>query len=189
MPMLTFALTAAALALPPSSTLAGPTGTLSWTVTAAAGGVHVEGRSPAWTVSHDAAADLTPKRTVRTEKGVTVTVEYRADGATIRFPDDVIEVRHAGLWDGDTLDVRLGQEVARGRKAFGFAALDPATGDAYDFTVEHVGSETCGPTACEHERVRLAGVLRYVGPTFDFWYAADGRLLRFTGPIGSFQAG
>lgn len=186
--MLTLALLSSAFALPPSSTLTGPTGTLSWTVTAAAGGAHVEGRSPAWTVSHDAAPDLTPKRTVRTEKGVTVTVDYRADGATVRFPDRVLEVKRPGLWDGDTLDVRLGQEVAKGRTAFGFAALDPASGDAYDFTVEHVGRETCGAVACVHERVRLAGVLKYVGPTFDFWYAPDGRLVRFTGPIGRFDA-
>lgn len=186
--MVVVSLLPAALALPPSSRLGGPAGELTWTVSGAGGGVHIDGKSPAWTIAHDAAADLTPKRTVRTEEGVTVTIDYRADGCTVRLPRETVEVKRAGLWDGDTLDVRLGQEVARGRTSFVFPAIDPATGSVYDFQVTHVGRETCGAAPCEHERVQLAGMLRYVGPTFDFWYGADGRLLRFEGPIGRFEA-
>jgi hypothetical protein len=179
----------AGVALPSSSTLTGPAGTLAWTVAPAGDGVRIEGRSPKWSVTHLANADLTPRRTERTDAaGVRVVVDYTATNATVALPDRTLVVEQPGLWDGDTLDVRLGSLVAGGTQSVDFKALDPASGKVYGFQARPQGRETCGARPCEHVRVNLTGLLRAVGPKWHFWFAADGGLLRFQGPIGDFQA-
>lgn len=173
--------------IPPSVVLAGAAGTLAWTVEARGGEVHVAGRSPKWTVTHVAAADLTPRRTTRTADGVTVTVEYGPSGAVFRGPSGEVRVDRPGLWDGDTLDVRLGYALANGEVPASFSAIDTANGKVYDFATETVGRETCGAVACTHLEVHLTGMLRYLGPTWQYWYDAGGRLVRFEGPMGRFE--
>lgn len=177
-----------ALGAPPSSSLRGDTGSLTWAVTAAGGEVRVAGRSPRWTVDHVAAADLTPRRTTHTDANGTVTVTYDATGADIERDGARTRVDAPGLWDGDTLDVRLGAEVAAGHRDLAFTALDAAGGKAYGFQATLVGEERCGATACVHEKVNMTGIYRLVGPTWEYWYGPDGRLLRFVGPIGTFAA-
>ncbi|MCB9679393.1 MAG: hypothetical protein H6737_30090 [Alphaproteobacteria bacterium] len=179
----------AALAAPPSSHLKGASGELVWEIEARDGGVHVEGRSPKWRVVHEAAADLSPRHTERTVDGQTTVVDYTAQGATVTFPGGrTVVIETPGIWDGDTLDVRLGQAYADGRPAQVFKAVDTASGKVYRFDSQLVGPDQCGAQACGHVLVQLTGMLRALGPSFHYWFAADGRLLRFEGPAGEFRA-
>lgn len=179
-------LLAFALLLPPSSTLSGPAGTLSWTVRRDGDEVVIEGRSPKWTVSHVAGPDLRPRHTDRTDaKGDRVTVDYTPTGATVTGSKTVV-IEHAGLWDGDTLDVRLGALVAAGTQSVDFDALDPAAAKVYGFEARPRGEERCGARACQHIQVQLSGLLKHVGPKWHFWFGDDGALLRFEGPIGAY---
>ena len=43
-----------------------------------------------------------------------------------------------------------------------------------------------GSVRCVQENLVMTGVYRLVGPTWNYWDAVDGRLLRFDGPIGSY---
>jgi hypothetical protein len=183
-------LAAVAAAVPPSSTLTGPTGTLSWTVDVRADGVHLEGRSPKWKVVHDANADLTPRHTEHTNPdGATVVVEYTPTSATAVLADGKTVTHLArDLWDGDTVDVRLGARYAAGTVVTAFSAIDPASGKLYRFDTTLVGTEDCAGTPCGHVLLQLTGVLRWVGPSFHYWYRDDGQLLRFEGPAGAFVA-
>lgn len=180
-------LSSLALAAPPSSTLTGADGTLEWTVEDKGSSVHIRGSSPKWKVTHEARSDLSPVRTERTDPdGRKVIIEYRPTGATVHLPDKTLELDQDGLWDGDTLDVRLGFELTQGRDTFGFEGVDVATGKVYGFDVKPVGSEQCGSQPCTHLLVQLTGLLRWVGPSWDYWYSSAGQLLRFEGPAGTF---
>jgi hypothetical protein len=188
--MLALVFTLAAVAAPPSSTLTGPDGTLAWSVSAAADGVAIEGSSPKWTVSHTATADLRPLRTERTTAdGAHHTVVYDATGATVTGPDGVLRVDQAGLWDADTVDVRLGQMVASGQTEVRFDAIDLGGPKVYTFQAAVVGQQDCAGTPCTAVDLTLTGLLRLVGPTWHYAFGADGRLLRFDGPAGSFAVG
>lgn len=177
----------AALAAPPSSRLTGPEGTLAWEVRPTAAGIHVTGTSPKWTVEHDARADLTPVRTAHHDAvNGDVTVTFTATGATVTKQGQTWTLSQAGLWDGDTLDIRLGAEVAAGRTDLAFSVVDPTEGKIYSLDSAKVAAETCGARACTHVRVQLTGLYRLVGPTWHYWYGADGQLLRFEGPAGKF---
>ncbi len=177
------------LAAPPSARLAGSKGALSWTVTPAASGVTIVGRSPEWVVEHEAGPDLAPRRTTRKDTdGSSYTIVYTPAGADVTADGKTTAVAAPGAWDGDTLDVRLGTAVAAGRTDFQFVAVDGESVKAYTFQVSKVGDEQCGAQRCVHEKVTLTGALRWVGPTWEFWYAPDGRLLRFSGPMGDFAA-
>jgi len=181
---------ATALAAPVAVRLVGAEGALVWSMDQRGEERVIDGSSPKWRVHHVANADWTPRRTEHWAPDGTLTViEYAAWGATIRRGDAVWERRQAGLWDGDTLDLRLGSEVAAGHTSFQFSGLDPASGKVYGFDTQKVGDEACGAARCVHVRVQLSGVLRYVGPTWDYWYDATGALLRFEGPAGSFTRG
>jgi len=181
---------AAALAAPPSSHLTGPEGVLDWSVSTTKDGVTIRGRSPKWAVEHVASADLQPVRTVRRDTdGNEVTVTYSATGAQVTTGERTQTLKGAKLWDGDTVDVRLGAEVAAGRTDLAFQVVDAGGAKVYSMDSALVGDDTCGATPCTHVRVQLTGLLRYVGPTWHYWYGADGALLRFQGPIGSFVAG
>jgi hypothetical protein len=180
----------AALAAPPSSHLTGAEGTLDWAVTSSADGVMVRGRSPNWTVEHQAAADLSPRRTVRHDAdGERVVVTYTATGAELQRGERIHTLKGKGLWDGDTVDVRLGAEVAARRTDQAFQVVDAGGGKLYSMDSALVAQDTCGASPCTHVRVQLTGLLRYVGPTWHYWYGADGELLRFEGPIGAYVAG
>lgn len=180
---------AAALAAPPSSTLTGEAGTLSWEVVETAEGVEIRGRSPKWDVVHLARADLSPVRTVRHDAdGNEVTVRYATTGAEVTRAGATWPLGGADLWDGDTVDVRLGHLVANGRTDLSFEVVDAASAKTYRMDSALVGREQCGAEPCAHVRVQLAGLLRYVGPTWHYWFDARGRLLRFTGPIGEYRA-
>lgn len=178
-----------ASAAPPSSVLTGPEGTLSWTVTARESDLLVVGSSPKWSVEHVASPGLIPRRTVRSSTdGEQVTVEYTQTGAVVTFSDRTVTVERPGLWDGDTLDVRLGSQVAAGTTSLDFSALDPASGKVYAFQARDQGTEQCGEVTCIHVKVTLTGLLKAVGPKWHFWLGPDGQLLRFDGPIGRYAA-
>lgn len=183
------ALSAAALAAPPSSTLTGPDGSLSWSVQQSGSSVQVEGASPKWTVKHTASADLRPQRTERHDStGAVHTIVYDAGGATVTGPDGTERFDVAGLWDADTVDVRLGQLVADGRESVRFQAIDLGGPKVYTFEATVTEQTTCGAVPCAAVELTLTGVLKLVGPTWRYWYAADGGLLRFEGPAGDFSA-
>lgn len=187
-PMLLLLLSSA-WAAPPSTTLSGPAGLLSWQVQERADSVLITGRSPKWTVEHVAAPDLTPRSTTRTDaEGTRVVVTYDAAGASVTRDGRTTRIDAPGVWDGDTVDVRLGALAATGGGTLEFQVVDAAGAKLYDLDAVRVGAETCGTLPCTHVRVQLDGLLRYVGPTWEYWYASDGRLLRFTGPIGAFAA-
>lgn len=187
--MVLFTLTAA-LAAPPSSSLGGEDGSLTWDVVSSEAEVTLEGRSPKWTVSHTAKADFSPVRTQRTDAdGQTLTIDYSAAGATLVKDGKTVELSQPGLWDGDTLDVRLGYLVSVGKPEQTFHAVDSGSAKVYRFDSQNVGAERCGTEACTHVLVQLAGMLRWVGPSFHYWFAADGELLKFEGPAGTFVKG
>ncbi len=178
-----------AAAAPPSSVLTGEEGTLSWTVTPGDGDIAIVGRSPKWSVEHVATPGLLPRSTVRsTPDGERVTVTYTASGATVALPGRTVTIDEPGLWDGDTLDVRLGALVAAGTTSVDFRALDVANAKVYSFQARVVGAERCGAIECTRVKVTLTGLLKAVGPKWHFWFGPDGRLLRFDGPIGRYAA-
>lgn len=184
-------LASTAVAAPPSSTLTGTDGTLSWQISTSGDTVSVQGSSPKWTVTHTADTDLTPRRTTRTNPdGTVVEVTYRPDGVVVKMPDGKTR-EHAGkgIWDGDTLDVRLGHLVATHQTLDrSFKAVDTGSGKLYGFDVVDEGAESCRKGPCRHVNVSLSGWLKVVGPSFDYWFAADGRLVKFEGPAGDFAA-
>ncbi|TNE90437.1 MAG: hypothetical protein EP330_08050 [Deltaproteobacteria bacterium] len=176
-----------ALAAPPSSSLTGEDGTLDWTVSPTEAGITVDGKSPKWTVHHEARADFTPVRTERLDiEGNKVVIEYNASGAVLTVNNETTRFSQANLWDGDTLDVRLGHLVSTGKPVQKFKALDSGSGKVYGFDSQDLGEEQCGAAACRHVLVQLTGIYRWVGPSFHYWYAADGELVRFEGPAGNF---
>ena len=183
-----FSLAMLAAAAPPSAVLTGPAGELRWTVTETATGLSVDGRSPTWSVHHECAADFTPRRTVRTgADGATTRIEYDAGGATVTSPSGRVRVDLPGLWDGDVLDVRLGAWSAGHTTALAFSAVDGGSGKVYGFDATYRGEAQRGGVACRAWRVQLAGIYRLVGPTWEYCYAAGGRLVWFSGPIGVFE--
>lgn len=179
----------AADAAPPSSTLTGSSGTLSWSVQESGATVQIQGRSPRWSVVHEARADLSPVRTERTgAAGERHTIVYDAQGATVTGPDGTERFDVAGLWDADTVDVRLGQAVAQGRSSVRFEAIDVTAPKVYTFEAKVTEQTTCGSQPCTAVELTLTGVLKLLGPTWRYWYAQDGGLLRFEGPIGDYSA-
>jgi hypothetical protein len=180
---------ALALAAPPSSALSGDAGKLSWTVAAQGDEVVIDGRSPRWTVHHVADAQLRPVRTERTADGRTVVLVYAPGRVTVEIDGRTVVHEAHDIWDGDTLDVRLGSLVAsKNSPARVFQAVDSASGKLYRFDSQDLGLETCGARPCRHVLVQLTGLYRFVGPSFHYWYADDGRLLKFEGPIGVYSA-
>ncbi len=157
-------------------------------MTRTAEGVTIEGKSPRWTVTHRANADLTPLHTDHTDAdGRTVTIEYGSSGAVVTLPDKTLTHDEAGLWDADTLDIRLGQQVALGKPEASFHAIDTGSGKVYSFATEVVGTESVGSTECTHVKLQLTGLLKMVGPKWHYWFANDGQLMRFEGPAGTFS--
>ena len=178
-----------ALALPPSSDLGGDDGSLTWSVSRSGDTVTIRGKSPRWTVVHTATADLTPIRTERSEPdGRSVVIDYTTSGATVVLPERTVVLDEDDIWDGDTLDIRLGQRAAAGRPEVSFRAVDTASGKVYGFESTEIGEESCGDRAYTHVKLTLSGLLKAVGPKFHYWFGADGQLLRFEGPAGTFVA-
>jgi len=182
------AMTCLAQAAPPSSTLEGDDGTLTWTVTVENDVITIGGTSPKWTVTHTARPDLSPIRTERTDEDGSVVVTYEADRA-VHVRDGKTTVRkESGLWDADTIDIRLGALSVVGQPVQTFTALDPASGKVYDFQTTDEGSETCGNRPCRHVKMTLGGMLKHLGPKWHYWFGDDGQLLKFEGPAGTFTA-
>ncbi len=178
-----------ALALPPSSSLGGDDGELTWSVSRSGDTVTIRGQSPKWAVVHTASTDLEPIRTERTEPdGRTVVIDYKGSGVTVVLPERTVIHEEDDIWDGDTLDIRLGQLAAAGHPATKFRAIDTASGKVYGFESTEIGEETCGSHTCTHVKLTLSGLLKAVGPKFHYWFAGDGQLLRFEGPAGTFVA-
>jgi hypothetical protein len=114
--------------------------------------------------------------------------EYTSSGATVTLPRKTITHDEPGIWDGDTVAIRLGQSTADGHPEVQLKAIDTASGKVYGFPSGLIGSETCGEGTCTHVKPTLSGMLRAVGPKFGCWFASDGKLLKFDGPIGTYTA-
>ena len=182
-------LSGAALAAPPSSSLSGPDGTLQWTVTQSGSTVTAVGSSPKWKVEHTADSLLNPKSTKRTNPdGAVTTVEWADNKVTVVLPNGKTVVHdEAGIWDGDSLDVRLGERVRKGMSMnHTFKAVDTGSGSVYRFDAVDKGAATCPAGPCKHVNVTLAGWRKYVGPSFDYWFLPTGELAKFKGPAGEF---
>ena len=111
-------------AAPPSSELSGPNGSLSWKVSPSAAGLQSAGRSPRWTVTHPAGADRHPIHTERTNPdSAHFTVDHDAGGATVAGPKGTERIEAAGLWDSESVDVRLPVALADGKQKVIFEAL------------------------------------------------------------------
>jgi len=179
-----------AAAAPPSSRLTGDEGVLSWTIAESGGQVVIDGSSHKWTVHHEATPAMKPKKTVRSDAdGNKVTVVYGADSVTVTMPKKTVTHDRGDLWDADTLDVRLGHIVSQGGSTdISFDALDPSSGKIYSFDAKTQGSEACGTATCRRVMVRLGGMLKLVGPKWEFWFAPSGQLMRFEGPIGDYAS-
>jgi hypothetical protein len=187
----TLLLGGAALAAPPSSSLSGPSGNLSWQVSEVGGTVTLVGSSPKWKIEHTADAALRPRSTRRTNPdGAVTTAVWEGDTVTVVMPDGKVVVHNeAGIWDGDSLDVRLGERVRKKLPGdHSFKALDTGSGKVYRFDAVDKGTETCATGPCQKINVTLAGWMKLVGPSVDFWFADDGRLVKFDGPSGEFAA-
>lgn len=189
MTLITVLFTLVAIAAPPSSHMSGPDGKLTWDVHTEDGLVHIEGHSPKWHVVHTARPDLTPVHTEHTgTDGHTVTIDYGPQGTVVKLQGREIHYDRTDLWDADTLDIRLGARFAAGDHDMYFSAVDTGSGKVYSFQAHVAGATTCGSTPCTEVDLELTGLLRLVGPSWKYWYAADGRLLRFEGPAGKFAA-
>ena len=186
--LLLLAIPATALALAPSTTLTGPNGTLKWTVQKSASGISLDGSSPRWTVKVLTGSDWKPIRTEHTnaEGGLTV-IEYSDTGAVLTMPNkEVITIKEAGLWDGDSVDIRLGSLTAKGKGNQKWRSADPDSGKVYSMESNVIEQETCGSIPCTHVRMSLSGLLKAVGPKWHYWFASDGRMVGFEGRPGSF---
>ncbi len=174
-----------AMAAPPSSTLSGPDGVLRWTVSTSEGAVTVDGSSAAWTVHHQASAALQPIRTERVDKdGARYVTVYDANGASVTGPGGETRFDEAGLWDADTVDIRLGQAIADGADSVRFRAIDVGGPKVYTFQAHVIGAARCGGEPCTAVDLTLTGALRLLGPTWHYWFGSDGKLMRFDGPAG-----
>lgn len=172
-----------ALAAPPSSTLTGQQGTVSWQVSERNGQLRLKGAIDGWDVRHTASQSLVPVRTVYTDpKGGMVALEYGEEGVEVRLSDGSIKKLEAqGLWDVGTLPLRLGYEVALGNTALTAVGVD-RKGKLREFDVSKVADEPCGPVACVHV------VVRGKGAAGDYWFGPDGGLMRTEGKRGDFSA-
>jgi hypothetical protein len=170
--------------------------TMTWTLRADGGAVVVEGKSPAWTVSHRAHTDGTPVSTTKTKGGRTATVSYRAGGASYAWKDGAKsgggEIDAKGLWDGDALEARLAAFPWAAGKVVTFSVIDTDSddGDVYEMNAKYIGLETCKAGPCHHVKVALAGIKAGFGPKWHFWFGATpgAPYLKFEGRIGTFEA-
>ncbi len=180
---------AGGVSVPPSSELVGKLGKLQWTVEATKAGIVIDGSSPKWTVHHEAKADFTPIRTRRsTPEGRKVTVVYDAKGANFTANGEKSRINEKGLWDADSVDVRLGAVIASGKTEVEFPAIDTDSGKVYTFAAEVEEKTRCDGIPCTHVELHLTGFYKLVGPSWQYWYDAKGRLLRFEAKWGKFKA-
>lgn len=187
----TWLLAGVAFSAPPSTNLSGPDGTLSWQVAESGGNVSIVGTSPKWKVEHTADSALRPIKTKRTDPdGSVTTVVWEGDRVTVTLPNGKQVVHEeAGIWDGDSLDIRLGERVRTGASLdHSFKAVDSGSGKVYRFDAVDKGQATCAAGPCRHVNVTLGGWMKYVGPNFDMWFAANGQLVKFSGGAGDFGA-
>ena len=152
--------------------------TLVWTVQRVDGEVRITGVHPKWKVEHRAKPDGTPLSTVKTANGNTTRVTYSAEGAELERTDDKgrtskATIKEKGLWDGDTLDVRLaGLSWSTGKKArMKIVDVDAADGTLYPMIAEYVGEEKCGEAPCHRVHLALDDFRRLFAPTFEYRYS------------------
>ena len=112
--------------------------------------------------------------------GNTTRVTYAADGALVERTgaDGKISkatIKEKGLWDGDTLDVRLaGIAWSKGKKVeMRIVDLDSADGTVYPMVAEYVGEEKCGEAACHRVHLALNDLRRMFAPSFEYRYATE----------------
>lgn len=164
--------------------------TLVWTVARIGGEVNITGVHPKWQVEHRAKPDGTPLATVKKAGGATTKVTYSADGAQVERTDakghvSTATIKRKGLWDGDTLDVRLaGVTWSKGTKVqLRIVDVDAADGTTYPMVAEHVGEEQCNAVPCHRVLLALDDLRRAFAPSFEYRYAtaAGAKYLRHDG--------
>ncbi|MDF1562746.1 MAG: hypothetical protein P1V51_06865 [Deltaproteobacteria bacterium] len=180
---------AGALSAPPSTVLKGPLGKLEWKVKTTESGLVIDGTSPKWTVHHEAKADFTPILTKRSNpEGRKVEIRYDAKGADFTVNGEKSRIKQKGLWDSESVDIRLGAITAAGQTEVEFPAIDTDSGKVYTFGAEVKEKTSCQGVPCTHVELHLTGFYKLVGPSWDYWFDAEGKLLRFEAKWGKFKA-
>jgi YD repeat-containing protein len=154
-----------------TTTLTSPDGqTLTWTVEREDGEVRIKGVHPKWHVEHRAKPDGTPLSTVKQLNGNTIRVTYSGDGASVERTDATGKTSHItlkveGLWDADTLAVRLaGLRWTAGKKVrMKILDVDLADGTVYPMVAEDLGE------GCVH--LEVDDFRRLLAPSFEHCYA------------------
>lgn len=169
---------------------------LTWAVCRVDGEVRITAVHPHWEVEHRAKSDGTPLLTVHRQGGVTTRITWTEEGAQVERTNvnnerSVVTIQEKGLWDGDTLGVRLaGMSWSDGVKVhLRLIDVDLGDGTTYPMVAEYAGQERCGDFPCVHVHVALGDFRRTFAPSFDYRYALeagakclqyDGDGLRFT---------
>lgn len=152
--------------------------TLVWTVARGDGEVKITGVHPKWQVEHRAKPDGTPLTTVKKAGGNTTRVTYSAEGAQVERTDakgkvSTATIKEKGMWDGDSLDVRLaGITWSKGKKVqMKIVDVDAADGTTYPMVAEYVGEEKCNDVPCHRVHLALDDLRRMFAPSFEYRYA------------------
>lgn len=153
--------------------------TLVWTVSRSDGEVKITGVHPKWQVEHHAKPDGTPLTTVKKAGGNTTKVTYSPEGAQVERTDakgkvSTATVKEKGLWDGDSLDVRLaGLTWSKGKKVqMKIVDVDSADGTTYPMVAEYAGEEKCSDAPCHRVHLALDDLRRMFAPSYEYRYAA-----------------
>lgn len=164
--------------------------TLTWTVQRVEGEVRITGVHPKWQVEHRAKPDGTPLTTVKKAGGKITKVTYSAEGAELERTDakgkiSKKSVKEKGLWDGDSLDVRLaGLAWSKDKKVrMKIVDVDDDLGAVYPMVAEYVGEEKCGALPCHRVHLALDDFRRMFAPSFEYRYstAAGAKYLQHDG--------
>ncbi|MBL8936165.1 MAG: hypothetical protein JNM69_16540 [Archangium sp.] len=171
--------------------------TLTWTVTRVEGEVHITGKHPRWSVDHVAKPDGTPLRTVRHAAGAVTRVTYSSDGAVVERVEAngtkrSVTITKKGLWDGDTLDVRLAGIPWRDGKKLRVSVIDveKADGTVYPLVAVGQGEDRCNRIPCQRVHVELDDLRSLFAPSYEYRFAMtpDARFLGFEGDGFTFAA-
>jgi hypothetical protein len=165
--------------------LCGCDGDLVWSVSETASGLRVQGDAPSWRVRHEAGADLRPLRTVRVQpNGRVAVLTFDSDGVVVVRSGRSRRIEQPGLWDADTLALRLGHElVAAGKGAVTVPVYDPETDRVRWVHAAATRRGEVAGTPCTWVALTWVGDR---ASTSSAAYSDDGQLLRLDGPDAIF---
>lgn len=178
-----------ALAAPPSTTLAGERGEISWTTTERDADIAITGVGTSWSVLHVADVDGLPIHTARTAAdGTITTIDYLNWGVLVVTGTDKMRYVARDLWDADTIDLRLAELLHTSDDTLDFRAIDLADRQIHRFRAVRREVARCGGEVCTEIDLKVRGGIPGQGPTWAFWYDGSGRLIKMQGIGGSFSA-